>query len=217
MKNDLSHVASILASQRDIVGIANKKQSQGFSLLIVIIMIGIMSIMVLVAFRLNRDSLQISRNLQSSLQTLNVARSAAEEVISSANFTSNPGAVFVGGPGCTDHSTTNIKCYSLTNSGTSDVAVALSPQPCIKASRIRLNSELNLALDSDLGCAISAQQGTFGMTGASSNNNSLCANSTWEINASAQDSLMNASAVYTQGVNVQISADSAYTTSYSCP
>lgn|GEM_PF-1729028 len=217
MNNNVMKAASGRRSQHNTFDRISQKFNRGMSLLVVIIMIGIMSMMVIVAFRLNKDSLQISRNLQSSLQTLNVARSAAEEVISNANFTVDPSKAFNGGPGCADPSTTNIKCYSLSNSGTSDVVVTLTPQPCIKASRVRLNSELNLALDSDLGCAISAQQGTFGMAGASTNNNSLCANSTWEINASAQDSVMNASAVYTQGVTVQISADSAYTTSYSCP
>ena len=217
MNNSFIKAASGKQSRRNSFDRGHQTFNRGMSLLVVIIMIGIMSMMVLVAFRLNKDSLQISRNLQSSLQTLNVARSAAEEVISNANFTSSPDKAFSGGPGCSDPSTFNIKCYSLSNTGTSDVVVTLTPQPCIKASRIRLNSELNLTLDADLGCAISAQQGTFGMAGASTNNNSLCANSTWEINASAQDSVMNASAVYTQGVTVQISADSAYTTSYSCP
>jgi hypothetical protein len=61
---------------------------------------------------------------------------------------------------------------------------------------------LDFTNPNDAGCLVGASQNT-GVAGAS-NNNSMCSNSVWDVQASATDAVSAATAVIDQGVAVRV-------------
>ena len=86
------------------------------------------------------------------------------------------------------------------------------PSPGIATAPIP-TSQLNFTNAEDLACSMQTQQ-TFGVVNANTNTNSLCANSTWEINAQAEDTVTNTKVSVAQGASVKIAATDMAT---NCP
>ncbi|HEY0569144.1 MAG TPA: hypothetical protein VGD13_13630 [Xanthobacteraceae bacterium] len=176
-------------------------RQRGAVLLIALIMLVLMTLFALTTFNLGKSSLQIVGNMQHRNQAVTSAQSAIEEAISTTRFFQSPSLVFL--PTCAG---ANAKCYDINGDGKADVTVTLTPSPfCIVAKTIP-NASLDLSNAEDLGCSVGVSQ-SFGIVGSASGN-SLCANSVWEINAVANDSVSQAKATVTQGAAVRVSTDS---------
>lgn len=183
----------------------------GAALVIGLIMLVLMTLMAISAFHLGTSQTQIVANAQYKNEGVAAAQIAIDTVLSSTNFTINPASAITNS-NCGNGST-NILCVDSNGDGTNDVTVnitgpvdpstgvrAVNPT-CIAAAPIPV-SALDLSKPNDLACSAGTQQ-TFGTAGSTSGN-SLCANSTWEIDAQAVDSVTNTTVEVDQGVGVRI-------------
>jgi Tfp pilus assembly protein PilX len=178
------------------------RQQRGMTLLIAMIMLVLMTLFAVTTFNLGKSSLQTVGNMQQRNQAITAAQSTIEEALSTTRFFQNPGSVFFYYPPC---SGPNTRCVDVNGDGITDVTVTLQPQPVCLGAKTIPNASLDLSKTDDLGCSIGVSQ-SFGIVGAATGN-SLCADSTWEINAVALDAVTQAQAALTQGVTVRVSTD----------
>ncbi len=177
---------------------------QGFSLLISMIMLLLMTLMAIASFHMSSSQTAIVANSQHKNEGIDAATQAIEIVVNSSNFTQNPAAA-IPNSNCASGGGSNTWCVDSNGDGVQDFKVTMPTQPkCVEAAAI-LNSQLNLQNADDLACSSGAQQ-NFGVAGGVGSGNSLCANSTWEITAQADDSATETSATVTQGVSMRIPA-----------
>jgi Tfp pilus assembly protein PilX len=183
------------------------ERQRGFTLVVGLIMLVLMTLFALTTFKLGNTSLQVVGNMQQRNQTLWAAQGAIDQALSKTDFFKTPAQVFL-----TPCSTANTICFDVNGSGKKDISVAISPNPtCLKAKTIK-NASLDVTKDEDLGCALGVQQ-TFGIVG-SVTGDSLCSDSLWELRAKATDAVTEATSTITQGVAVRVSTDNIAAT---CP
>jgi hypothetical protein len=170
------------------------------TLLVALIMLVLMTLFAVSTFNLGKSGLQAVGNMQSRNQTVGAAQVALSEAISLPIFTTTPANALV-----SPCAAPNTRCVDVNGDGINDVTVTLAPAPACLASQAIKNASLNLSLASDAGCTTGASQ-SFGIVG-SATGDSLCANTLWELTASAVDNLTQARASVVQGVTVRSSKD----------
>jgi Tfp pilus assembly protein PilX len=184
-----------------------RRAERGFTMLVGLIMLILMTLFAVSTFQLGKGSLQVVGNMQQRNQALSAAQGTIDEVVSSINFTTKP-ADAITAP-CAGK---NTRCFDTNGSGRNDIVVTLTPPPaCIKAKTIK-NAVLKLSNPDDIGCALGAGQ-TMGIVG-SVTGDSLCSDSLWDLRAVAADTDTGANASVTQGVAVRVSTD---TIGLTCP
>jgi type II secretory pathway pseudopilin PulG len=192
-----------------------RQRQRGVTLIISLIMLVLLTIMALTSFNIGKSSLQVIDNAQQQGQVLNAAQTMLNQVVSSPTFTEAPGNV-LDNSNCPSAlaAPANSRCVDVTGDGKTVVVVTMTPQPlCLQATAIP-NSTLNLSSQSseDWGCTVQ-ERGQHGIEGMQEGD-SLCANSLWELNAEAKESVSSAKALVTQGVAMRVSKDSVDT---ACP
>lgn len=180
------------------------RREQGITLLVALILLVVMTLLAISAFHLGTTQTVVVGNAQRKMQAEAAAQLAIDTVVNSSNFTKNPAQAILNS-GC-DGGGVNKLCVSSNGDGVNDITVTLTPKPyCVTAASIPAN-QLDLSNGSsspDLGCLSSPQQNQFAVEGATSGN-TICANSTWEVNAVAADSTTGTSVTVTQGVAQRI-------------
>ncbi len=172
-------------------------RQQGATLVVGMIMLILISLLAVASFRLGKTDLQIVGNMQQRKQALSAGQQTIEQVISTIQFTATPAnAVF--NP-CTGQ---NTACVDMNGDGVTDVNVGIVV--LCKTIQPILNSALNFSNPNDAGCLVGSSQ-TTGVLGAATGN-SLCANSVWDVQATAIDAVSNAQYVIDQGVAVRVPA-----------
>jgi Tfp pilus assembly protein PilX len=176
-------------------------RQRGMALVVGLILLALMTVMAITGFNIGRTSLDIVGNMQSRQEVIAAANSAIQEALSTTRLFQSPTAVFLNP--CAG---ANTRCFDVNDDDVADITVALATPRCIQAQVIP-NAALNLgSLNSpEAGCATGVSQ-TFGTEGAQSGG-SLCANSVWEIVATATDNITEAQVVVTEGAAVQVSTD----------
>ena len=149
------------------------------------------------SFNLGFGDFKIVGNMQHRAEAAGVAQQAIDEAISSTRFFETPSAVYF--PPCSDQ---NTYCADVTGDGSNDIMVRLDPEPACRIARGIKNAELDLSQPEDLGCAVGVQQ-SFGTEG-SATGDSLCAQTTWEIRAEADDAVTQTLVAIGEGVAVRI-------------
>jgi Tfp pilus assembly protein PilX len=175
-------------------------KQQGIALVIGLIMLVLMTLLAIAAFNIGSSQTAVVNNAQYKNEATAAAQTAIDMVINSSNFTTNPAAAITGSNCGTG---TNVLCVDTNGDGNYDVTVNLATPTCIAATPIP-TSQLDFTKSDDLACSAGTQQ-TFGTSGSVSGN-SLCANSTWEVDATATDPTTNTTAEVVQGVGVRIAA-----------
>lgn len=178
-------------------------RQRGAVLIVALIMLLLITILAVTAFRLGKSNLEIVGNVQQRAQLLGSAQYAVNQTISSMQFTATP-ANAVANP-C--NGAPNEVCTAANGGAGQDIDVKISPI-CVSVQPIPV-SALNYSDPNDAGCLIGSSQ-NFGVTGASSND-SMCSYSVWNIHAAASDQTTNASATIDEGAGVRVSS------STSCP
>lgn len=171
---------------------------RGAALIVSLIMLLLITILAVTAFRLGKSNLQIIGNVQQREQAIDAAQLAIDQVISSVQFTLTP-ANAVQNP-C--NGTPDLVCAAATGGSGTDIDVKVDPT-CDSIQPIPVTA-LNFADPNDAGCLVGANQ-NFGVAG-SGNNNSMCANSVWNINATATDNVTGATATVDEGAGVRVSS-----------
>jgi len=174
-------------------------RQKGATLVVGMIMLILISLLAVASFRLGKTDLQIVGNMQQRKQALSAAQQTIEQVISTIQFTTTPTNALPNPCG----GVVNTTCVDVNGDGVVDVNVGI----VVLCSAIEpiLNSALNLALTTDQNCGTQVNQQGPGMAGVASNNSS-CANSVWDVQATAIDALTSAQYVIDQGVSVRVSS-----------
>jgi Tfp pilus assembly protein PilX len=173
-----------------------------------LVMLVLLTLLALTSFNLGKANMAIISNMQQRDEAIAAAQEVIEETISSTRFITSPGDALA--QPCNGNS--NTRCIDTNGDGVADISVVLSPAPgCVKTQSIKV-SALDVSGADDAGCSVGAAQ-NFGIKGAVTGD-SLCADSLWEIHASATDAVTAASVELTQGVTVRIAHDDVAT---SCP
>jgi len=188
-------------------------RQRGITLILSLVMLVLLLTSALTVFNLGKGNMQMVGNAQQRSQVQNAAQMVIDTVISSTGFIANPAAVLdEGNCPAALNAPANSTCVDLYGDGKTVINVALSPTPqCVQAKSVA-QASLDVTRTEDLGCLVGIAQ-NFGIAGVSASD-SLCADSLWEINASASEATSNAKAVLTQGVRLRVSTDSVAT---SCP
>jgi hypothetical protein len=176
----------------------------GSALIFGLIILMLMTILTIATFKLGKSSTEIIGNMQQRSEVENAANSTIDQVISSTLFFQSPNSAINVPCGVA-----NTACFDSNGDGTNDVTVTLTPAPkCIKTKTIK-NADLSLTNPQDVGCAVGVSQ-VFGTAGATTGD-SLCADSLWEVSATAVDSVTQAKADVKAGVGVRVATDDVAT------
>lgn len=174
-------------------------RQNGATLMISLIMLLMITLFAIAAFKIGKANMQIVGNAQQHSQTMAAAQLAIEQVMSSSKFAETP-ANAIGQP-CAPGGvpSPNTVCIDFNSDGLTKVTAVVAPT-CVK-TQIVPNTSLVMTNPEDAGCSLGANQ-TFGIAGGS-NNNSLCADAVWNIQAVANDSLSSASSTIDQGISLR--------------
>ena len=182
------------------------RRQRGAALLVSLIMLLLITLLAISSFTVGKSNLQIVGNMQQRNQAFSAAQGAVAAVISSTQFTATPGnaipanavpAYCAGGA--------NTTCAGVNGDNSPDINVTVNPL-CDSIQPIPV-TQLDYTNPNDAGCLIGASQ-DFGVVGAS-NNNSMCSNSVWDVQASATDAMSGANYVVDQGVAVRVPSTAA--------
>lgn len=169
---------------------------RGATLVVCMIMLILITLLTITSFKLGKGTLQIVGNMQQRNQALSAAQSAIEETISRTQFTVTPTDAVPNPCG----GVANTTCADVNGDGVADVTVVVTPT-CVSTQLIPVNA-LDFTNADDAGCLVGASQ-SVGVVGSASNN-SLCANSLWDVQAVATDPISNAQYTVHQGAAVRV-------------
>lgn len=161
------------------------RRQRGVALVVSLIMLVAITLIAVSAGNLVQSNLKIVQNMESRDMVRFAAYAALEEAISSARFTESPDAIFA--DSC---EVNNQKCYDFNGDGTNDVTVTVAAPSCVIVQPIE-NSQLDVFNSAaDASCFLPPAI------------YSMCANSIWELEATATDAVTGAQVVVRQGVGI---------------
>jgi hypothetical protein len=186
---------------------ARARQS-GATLLVTLIMLIMLTLFAISAMNTSLMNLRMAGNMQARTEAFDATQRAIETAISTTRFIDFPSDVIQ--PPC---SGLNTVCTDLNGDGNPELITTLTPAPACVQAKITKVSELSITgpNSEDVACLQAQQQGTFGVTGASTAGDSLCGQTTWNITAqtttygtTTAQSDVNYTA--TQGIGVRVKA-----------
>jgi Tfp pilus assembly protein PilX len=180
---------------------------RGAALIVGMIMLILLTLFALAAYKMGKGSLEIVGNMQQRNAVVAAANDTIQQALSSIAFADSPSSVFT-----SPCQGANTLCYDTNGDGKQDVVVTLAPPACIEAQQL-LNAQIDITNSSQRYCLIGAQQGTAGIKGVPTNI-SLCSNSVWQLSATALDKTTLAQSTVTEGVAVRVPTATVTT---SCP
>ncbi|HZR35675.1 MAG TPA: PilX N-terminal domain-containing pilus assembly protein [Nevskia sp.] len=178
----------------------------GFTLIVGLILLVLMTLVAMVAFNMGKGSLQVVDNMEQRNQAQAAAQYALDQAISLLAFSDTPGSVFAANKNCPSGVTpgANSECVDVNGDGKIIMQVSMSPQPaCISSSPVSL-AQLDLTSAEDQTCVIGGGGGTS--LGKISQGSS-CYNTVWELNAAASELTSEAQVLVTEGVGLRKQSD----------
>lgn len=172
-------------------------RQRGMTLFVALVMLVLISLLAMSTFNLGKSSIQVVNNMQNRDQSIAASRRTLDEAISSNRFFDTPQDALASFCGTANH-----RCHDINGDGVNDIVTTLSRPSCIKVRTVQTR-ELDLNNDEDAGCAVGVQQGQSGLIGGKPGN-SLCADTTWEMTASSEDSQTQTKVEVVQGVGVRV-------------
>jgi Tfp pilus assembly protein PilX len=173
-----------------------RRAQRGATLAISLILLALITLLAVTSFRLGSSNLLIVNNVQQREQALGAAQGAVEQTISKTRFFTTPANAVPGPCG----GVANTTCVDVNGDGVVDDNVVVLPT-CIAIQPI-LNSQIQDSDPNAAGCLVQ-QSPTPGVSG-STTGNSLCANSLWNVQATATDAISSAQYVVNEGVGVEV-------------
>lgn len=184
-----------------------RRTQKGMTLVVGLIMLIMISLAAVVTYNISKTSLDVVGNMQFQNEAVASADSTIQEALSTTRMFRTPNTVFLDelcdGP--------NSRCYDLDGDRVKDdMTVNLATPICVRAALIptaALRAELDnpdpVISKEARNCIKSETQETLGTEGAGTGG-SLCANSTWELAATATDSKTGTRVTVTQGAAVRV-------------
>ena len=183
---------NVLAGRQTLV---RRVRERGISLVVAIVFLLLMAVLALAGLRGSTTNIQIVGNMQARQEAVNTAQALLETVISTGDFATNPTVVAANAKTDVD----------LNGDGAWDVRATLkSPPTCIRARPIPV-SELSPTNDEDNKCLASASITNPGIivSPTPAAQNTLCADTEWDISVEAVDTVTQSRANIHQGVTVR--------------
>ena len=168
------------------------RPQRGAALVVSAIMLVLLTLFALAVINMSTVNLRVANNEQVRTQSIASAQQAIEQV-ASTNFPQNPQPTTV--------------AVDIDGDGTADYNVAVAKPVCNNAVATKL-VELDIQLPSDQACFASAASSGTGNVAAPLTGNSLCANTQWDLAATAKD-VANSGATVTvhQGIGQRVAVD----------
>ena len=168
------------------------KRQRGIVLLIGLIFLVLLTLMALSAFNLGKADFMTVSNMQMHKESVRAAEQVLDEVIvnTSIDLTQSTNIFGIG---------TMTRTIDTNGAGTRNVTVAVAAPTCVKTEPIK-EASLNKAVANDLACSRCVDQGSGGVEGATQGD-SLCSDVTFEVQATATESVSGATATVIQGLS----------------
>ncbi|NND66983.1 MAG: hypothetical protein HKN19_05285 [Halioglobus sp.] len=164
----------------------SRSKERGVVMFVSLILLIALTLIVVTSSNIVQANLKVVQNLESREMVRFAAMAALEEAVSSDRFASNPEAMFL--ESC---EVANRKCYDFNGDGVDDITVDMATPACIIVTPIR-NDDLDV-FNSPEEASCFLPPGVY----------SMCANSVWELQATARDALTGAEISVRQGVSIQ--------------
>ena len=170
------------AAGRTLVG----RNQRGSTLLMGLILLVLLTLMGLASINTATSNLKVVGNMQYQQEALGAAQVSLNKVLSKGSFFADPSTA------------PTSDTVDMTGDGVADYTVALT-QPCILSAKDILVSELSLTNADDLLCMSSSSLKNAGIMGqATGAAKSDCANVTWRVTASVNDTSSKSAVSLTQ-------------------
>jgi hypothetical protein len=166
----------------------------GTALVVAIVFLLLLSTLALTGLRSSTTNVQIVGNMQARQEVVAAAQMLIEQTVSTDEFARNPDGVFAAARVVTDFN----------GDGEPDATAVLARRPvCLRARSVALN-DLDPTNPVDAPCFASAALTNPGLLpGGGAPAGSLCADTEWEIVATATDNRTGATMTLSQGVTVR--------------
>lgn len=175
------------------------RRQKGATLLVTLVLLVLIGLAAMVSYGSSMRNVKVVGNMQMRSEAIAAAQQIVEDTLSSSVFTRDPQAVAA-----------DAKPVDIDGDGTAEYSVMLQPMPvCIRRRPIP-TLELDPAVADDIGCLGSAGgNGSGSNYGSTSNSNSLCAETMWNVAAVVDDRASGAQVTMHQGVSVRVSVADA--------
>jgi type II secretory pathway pseudopilin PulG len=165
------------------------RRQRGASLVVSLIMLVMITLLALSVINMSTVNLRVASNEQVQTQQVASAQQAIEQV-ASTNFPANPQPVTV--------------AVDINGDGSPDYNVQVAKPVCNNSVPIKL-VELDISQSSDVACFQSAASSGSGAIGSAGSGNSVCANTQWDLAATATDEVNSGATVTVhQGVGQRV-------------
>lgn len=167
---------------------------RGVTLIVALIMLAALALMAAWAVRSGINNVRIVGNGQARQEAFSAAQAAIERILSAPTFSQQPAAVAA-----------NPVDVDLDGDGVADLSATLTPAPSCYRLRVVPMSELDASVAADLTCMKSSSAQTAGLetSGGTTNTDSLCADSEWNLRAVVTDPRSSAQVAVNQGVAIR--------------
>jgi hypothetical protein len=173
-------------------------RQRGATLVVAMIMLVMLTLFALSAMNASNTGLKIASNTQTRNEAIAAVQGEIDKVMS-VDFPRNPASV------------AGNKAVDINRDGATDYNVVVPTPVCISTITIKTDSgELNILSPADAACFGSSTAGSSGVVvggkggGGVAGGDSLCANSQWDVSASATDPVSGASVSIHQGTAVRV-------------
>jgi len=177
---------------------------RGATLLVALIMLVLLTLFAVSALNTSTTNLKVVGNMQARTEALNAAQQTIDTVISTPLFSTNPAGAVLNACGAPNTLCVNAAGSFVTNPSDPSIlyTIRLTPQPTCVTVRAFTNQE---AVNQNAPeCTVGTTPGSAGIQDAMTQN-SLCADSVWEITAESVAAVSGAKATVTQGIGIRIS------------
>ncbi len=172
------------------------RRERGATLVVALIFLVVMSLFAVSAYLFSTSHLRVVGNMQARSEGEAAAQVAIEQAISSPTFAQNPAQA--------------ASVPLVVNNGSASYTVRITPNPSCYRVRIVKNSELDPGNAADVSCVRSGTVQMPGLTQATQAqagqlaDNSLCADTEWDIRAEVSDGRSAAQVAVHQGAAIRM-------------
>ena len=188
MKTGLARIVDIPGRSGPLLRRSRATEAQGGAALVMTaLMLVLLTLFALAVINMSTVNFRVVFNEQTKMESIAAAQRAIEQV-ASTNFPANPAPLNV--------------TVDIGNDGKPDYNVAVATPVCKNAVPIKA-VELDVSQAADVACFASTTVGSAGASG-----NSVCANTQWDIAATATDTAnTGATAIVHQGIAQRVAID----------
>lgn len=184
---------------------AMPQKQDGFVLLIGLIFLVLLTLMGVSVFNLGKSGFVATANMQMRKESARAAEQVLDEMIDNTSIDLTRGNDIFG-------LGSNVRQIDINGDGSAEVKVTVTAPVCKQVQTIKTSS-LDFTKADDLGCVRSVEQASQGIENANTGD-SLCADTVWDVRATATETFSLASVTEVQGIGLRVATGNVMTTCY---